>query len=63
MKFFKYFEYAYLVFAVLFLFEAYRVWGESSDRSYLCLFLGAVAVFMFFFKRRFRKKIEDRNNG
>jgi len=63
MKFFKYFEYAYLVFAVLFLFEAYRVWGESSDRSYLCIFLGAVAVFMIFFKRRFRKKIEDRNNG
>ncbi|MBQ0739061.1 MULTISPECIES: hypothetical protein [Mesonia] len=61
MKYFKYFEYAYLVFAVLFFFEAYRVWSESVDRAYLCIFLGAVAVFMFFFKRRFRRKIEERN--
>ncbi|WP_292245215.1 hypothetical protein [Mesonia sp.] len=61
MKYFKNFEYAYLVFAVLFFFESYRVWSESTDRAYLCMFLGGVAIFMFFFKRRFRRKMEERN--
>ncbi|MBW2960431.1 hypothetical protein [Mesonia aestuariivivens] len=60
MKFFKYFEYAYLVFALLFFFESYRIWGESESRGYLCIFLGFVAAFMYFFKRRFRKKLEER---
>jgi hypothetical protein len=61
MKFFKYFEYAYLVFTALFFFEAYREWGDESGRSYLFLFLALVALFMFFFKRRFRRKLEERN--
>lgn len=61
MKFFKYFEYAYAVFAILFFIEAYRTWGQEGNRAYLFLALGGLAVFMFFFKRRFRKRLEERN--
>jgi len=60
-RFFRYFEYAYLLFAAFFLFEAFRIWSEQRSRAYLFLFFVVVAVFMFFFKRRFRRKYEDRN--
>lgn len=61
-KFFRYFEYAYLFFAAFFLFEAVRIWGTERNRAYLFLFFVVVALFMFFFKRRFRRRFEDRRN-
>lgn len=60
-KFFRYFEYAYLFFAAFFIFEAIKVWNTERNRAYLFLFFVCIAVFMFFFKRRFRRKFEDRN--
>jgi preprotein translocase subunit YajC len=36
-------------------------WQENRGRSYLFIFFGIVAIFMFFFKRSFRKKIEEQN--
>ncbi|TVZ26809.1 hypothetical protein JM83_1800 [Gillisia sp. Hel_I_86] len=59
MKFFKYFEYAYLFIAAFFLFEAFRIWNEERNRAYLFVFFVVIAVFMFFFKRRFRRKLEN----
>jgi len=61
LKFFKYFQYAYLAFAILFFIEAFRVWDESNQKAYLFIFLGLVAVFMFFFKRHFRNKYKDKS--
>ncbi|WPY99029.1 hypothetical protein [Christiangramia sp. OXR-203] len=60
-KFFKYFEYAYLLFAAFFLFEAVRIWNDQRQRAYVFLFFVAIAIFMFFFKRRFRRRYEERN--
>ena len=60
-KFFKYFEYAYLLFAAFFLFEAVRIWDDQRQRAYVFLFFVAIAIFMFFFKRRFRRRYEERN--
>lgn len=62
MKFFKYFEYAYIGFAVFFIYEAITAWSKNQNQSYLYLFLAAVAVFMYFFKRKFRKKYQDKSN-
>lgn len=62
MKFFKFFEYAYLVIAVFFAYQTIQTWNESRERAYLFIFLMVMAVCMYFFKRRFRKKIEKRNN-
>jgi hypothetical protein len=36
-------------------------WEENRGRSYLFALFGIVAVLMFFFKRKFRKKIEAHN--
>lgn len=61
MKYFKFFEYAYLAFAAFFIFEAVRSWSSPSHQKYIFLGIAAVALFMFFFKRRFRKRMEDQN--
>jgi len=36
-------------------------WANDRNRAYLFAFFAIVAVFMFFFKRNFRKKMEARN--
>lgn len=62
-KIYRLFEYAYIVMAV---FSAYIVidnWEENRGRSYLFALFGIVAVLMFFFKRKFRKKIEAHNKN
>ena len=61
MGFLKFFQYAYFVFAVLFLYDAIENWSVDRTRSYISLLFTAVAVFMFFFRKRFRKKFEDQN--
>lgn len=61
MKFFKFVEYAYILVAAFFVEEAIRTWSVDSSRAYLYLFFAGIAVFMFFFKRNFRKRMEQRN--
>ena len=60
MKFSKFFEFAYLVVGVFFLYEAFTDWGQEGSRSYLLLFLAVLAIFMFFFRRHFRHKYGNR---
>lgn len=61
MKFSKFFEIAYLAVAVFFIYESVRIWQSEQSRAYVFIFLSVIAIFMFFFRRRFRKKYEDRN--
>jgi uncharacterized membrane protein len=61
MKSLKIFQYAYIFFAILFAYEAIANWNVDRNKSYLSLLFVALAIFMFFFRKNFRKKIEDRN--
>lgn len=61
MKILKLFQYAYVIFAALFLWDAITNWSVDRNRSYMSLLFTALAVFMFFFRKRFGKKFEDRN--
>lgn len=54
MKLLQILQYAYLVFAVLFLYDA------IVNKSYISLLFAALAIFMFFFRKKFRKRFEDR---
>jgi len=54
MKVLQFLQYAYLVFAVLFLYDA------IANKSYLSLLFAVLAIFMFFFRKKFRKRFEDR---
>ncbi len=60
---YKVFEYAYLVMFVLSAIAVITNWNSDRDRAYLFLFFGVVAIFMYFFKRNFRKKIEKRQQN
>ena len=55
------FEYLYIVMAILSIYVAITAWEVDRNRAYLFIFFGIVEVFMFFFKRKFRKKIENSN--
>ncbi|WP_461302641.1 hypothetical protein [Aureisphaera sp.] len=58
---YRFFEYAYIIMAA---FAAYIVvtnWESDRGRAYLFGFFGVVAIFMFIFKRWFRKRLEKRN--
>lgn len=62
MKLLGFFQYVYLVFAVLFLYDAYAQWtNDNGSRALMSLLLAALAVFIFFFRKRFRKKFDDQN--
>lgn len=60
-KVYKVVEYLYLVMAVFFVFETINNWNENPGRAYLFLSFVVISIFMFFFRRNFRKKMEERS--
>jgi len=60
MKVLQLFQYAYLIFAVLFIGDAIKNWNVEGKSPYVSLALAALAIFMFFFRKKFRKRFEDR---
>lgn len=61
MNFLKYTSYLYLVFGIYFLYEGYTQWSSGTESPFLSLVIAGLAIFMFFFRRKFAKKFEDRN--
>ncbi len=59
VKYYKFFEYAYLVIAIIFIVEAFLNWKINSQKSYIYLAFAVLAIFMYFFRKKFRKKFED----
>jgi len=60
-KIYRLFEYAYIFMAIFSIYLVVTNWDTNRDRAYIFAFFGIVAIFMFFFKRRFRKNLEKRN--
>jgi len=56
----KIFEIGYLVFAVVFIYEAVASW---SMKSITYVLIAAMAIFMFFFRRRMRLRREKHNQN
>ena len=61
MKLLQFFQYVYLFFAVLFVYDAISNIGKDNSRVIISFVFAALAVFMFFFRKRFRNKFDDRN--
>lgn len=59
VKYYKIFEYAYLLIAVVLIIETFLNWKTNPQKSYIFLAFAALAVFMYFFRKKFRKKIEN----
>ncbi|MEI6866703.1 hypothetical protein [Flavicella sp.] len=53
----KYLEIAYAIIGVFFIGEGIFSWiGNDREKAYISIGFGVLAIFMFFFKRNFRKK-------
>ena len=63
MKYSKFFQYAYLIFAALFIYDAAEKYFNQGIVAYTSLLLGATAVFMFFFRRKFAKKFDNKDQS
>ncbi len=61
MSYLKYTPYIYLVFAAFFVYDAIVKWNDTTATPVLSLLIAGLGVFMFFFRRRFAKKMQDRN--
>ncbi|RXP45205.1 hypothetical protein EC396_16075 [Lutibacter sp. HS1-25] len=55
------FEIGYLVISVVFLYETFLNWNVNRPQSYLYILFSVMAIFMYFFRRRFRKKNQNNN--
>ncbi|MBL0014409.1 MAG: hypothetical protein IPP30_12130 [Flavobacterium sp.] len=62
MNYLKYTQYVYLVFSGFFVYDAFSKFS-AGDSPWLSAIIAAVSLFMFFFRRSFAKKFENRNNN
>jgi FtsH-binding integral membrane protein len=61
-KIWKFFQYGYLMVAIICLIEGVIRWNSDRSRAYLFIVFSIFITLVFFFKRHFRKKVEKRNN-
>ena len=61
MGYLKYTQYVYIAFAVYFIYDGVTKLNEGSENYALSFIIAGMAVFMFFFRRKFVRKIDDRN--
>lgn len=61
MNYLKYTQYVYLLAAIIFIYDGITKIGSTTDTPYLSFFLAAMAIFMFFFRRKFAKKFDNQD--
>ena len=60
-KFWKFLQYGYLIIAIIFLIEAIFAWKDDINKALFMLGFSIFILLIFFFKRKFRKKIDKKN--
>lgn len=63
MTYLKYIQYFYLIAAVLFAVDGFMNLNSNERSPWISFFFAAIALFMFFFRRRFAKKMGDQQKG
>ena len=58
----RFFQYGYLLLAAICLVEGLFALGSESGKALILIGFSVFITFVFLLKRRFRKKIEQRNN-
>jgi LPXTG-motif cell wall-anchored protein len=61
MNYLKYTQYVYLIAAFFFAYKAIEIWNDEANQHFIFIGIAVLSVFMFFFRRKFAKKFEDRN--
>ncbi len=62
IKILRYTEYLYVAVAVFSLYRVYTDWNIDRQGSYMFIFFAVVSLGMFFFRRNYRKKFEQRRH-
>ena len=62
-KYFKFFEIAYLIIAIVFFVETFLNWSTQREKAYLYLLFSVLAIFMYFFRRKYRRKFENQDKS
>ena len=62
-KYFKFFEIAYLIIAIVFAVETVLRWNTDRPKAYIFLFFSVLAVFMYFFRKKYRKRFENQDKN
>ncbi len=62
-KYFKFFEIAYLIIAIVFAVETVLRWNTDRPKAYIFLFFSVLAVFMYFFRKKYRKRFENQDKS
>ena len=62
-KIWKFLQYGYFIVALIFLVEAIFEWKENQNKALYMLGFSIFILLIFFFKRKFRKKIEKRTKS
>ena len=63
MNYLKYTQYIYLVFSVFFIYDGISKMNNGEETYWLSFLISGLAVFMFFFRRKFAKKFEDNSKS
>ena len=61
MNYLKYTQYVYLLFSFYFVYDGFTKLNTDNDTPWLSFIIAGLAVFMFFFRRKFAKKFEGNN--
>lgn len=61
MKYYKYFYWVYLPLAALFIYDGYDKYTEGNS-PWISFALAGLAIFIFFFRRKHIRKMEERMN-
>ncbi len=60
-KIWGFIQYGYLVVGIVFFIEAILKWNSDKEESLIMFGFGIFITLIFFFKRKFRRKIGERN--
>jgi len=60
IKILRYTEYLYLIVAVFSVYKITQVWNTDRNFAYLFVFFAIASTGMFLFRRKYRKKFEQR---
>ena len=63
IKYLKISGFAYILLALFSLYSSYTRWNSDRDNAYIFLGFAILLTFMFFFKRSFIKRYEERDKN
>jgi hypothetical protein len=61
MGYLKYTQYVYIIFAIFFIYDGVTKLNEGNEAYPMSFIIAGMAIFMFFFRKKFINKFDNRN--